>query len=413
MITITGLNRVECDVYHVPLCYSVLLQGVFVPSITSMPSSSNIAADRAAGSAEWGLLPGRESAQKKQPRGFQIRPLQVTWEMTKACEWKSGPARATVRAARETQAVSTAEAFHLVDEVSSMHVPLFTLTGGDPLLRPDLFPIIEFAAARSVRTSLTLLPTTMLEDSVIGELKACGLMRVGFWLHGSTAPLHDGCSGIPGSHRRTTEIIGKCHEEQLPVQINTILSRRNFHDLEPMLELLTRLDVALWNVIFLVPEDRDHADDMLDAAGHEQIFAKLYQASKRVHFQIKTAEAQHYQRYLLQQRARESRGKLTAEEVITCAPKGTSDGKGFVFIDHKGDVRPSRYLPLSAGNIMDHPLSELFCDSPLFVSLRDSSKLKGKCARCPVRNVCGGSRARAYAMTGDLFAAEPCCAYEA
>lgn len=307
--------------------------------------------------------------------------------------------------------MSTAEAFHLIDEVSSMHVPLFTLTGGDPLLRPDLFPVIEFAAARSVRTSLILLPTSMLEDSVIGELKSCGLMRVGFWLHGSTAPLHDGYWGITGSHRRTIEIIGRCHEEQLPVQINTILSRRNFHDVEPMIELLTRLDVALWNVIFLVPEDRDHAGDVLDADGHERIFAKLYQASKRVHFQIKTAEAQHYQRYLLQQRARESRGKLTEEEVITCAPKGTSDGKGFVFIDHKGEVRSSRYLSLSSGNVMDHSLSQLFCESPLFVSLRDSSKLKGKCGRCPVRNVCGGSRARAYAMTGDLFAAEPCCAY--
>ena len=377
-----------------------------------MPSSSNIAADGAAGSVQWALSPVQASAQTKQVPGFQIRPLQVTWEMTKACDWKSAPARATARAAREPQSVSTAEAFHLIDEVSSMHVPLFTLTGGDPLLRPDLFPVIEFAAARSVRTSLTLLPTAMLENSVIGELKACGLMRVGFWLHGSTAALHDATWSVAGSHRRTTEIIGQCHEEQLPVQINTIVSRRNFHDLEPMIELLTRLDVALWNVIFLVPQDCDHAGDMLDAAGHEQIFAKLYQASKRVHFQIKTTEAQHYQRYLLQQRARESRGKLTEEDVITCAPKGTSDGKGFVFVDHKGEVRPSRYLPLSAGNVMDHPLSHLFGESPLFVSLRDSSKLKGKCSRCPVRNVCGGSRARAYAMTGDLFAAEPCCAYE-
>ncbi len=344
--------------------------------------------------------------------GFQLRPVQVTWEMTNACDWKSAPARASARAAREPLPVSTAEAFHLIDEVSRMHVPLLTLTGGDPLLRPDLFPVIEFAAARSVRTSLTLLPTAMLENSVISELKSCGLMRVAFWLYGSTAASHDGYWSMNGLHRRTMEIIGQCHEEQLPVQINTILSRRNFHDVEPMIELLTRLDVALWNVIFLVPPDRDHADEMLDAAGHEQIFAKLYQASRRVHFQIKTTEAQHYQRYLLQQRARESRGKLTEEDVITCAPKGTSDGKGFVFVDYKGEVRPSRYLPLSAGNVMDRSLSQLFCESPLFVSLRDSSKLKGKCARCPVRNVCGGSRARAYAMTGDLFAAEPCCSYE-
>jgi len=344
--------------------------------------------------------------------GFQLRPVQVTWEMTEACDWKSRLARATARAAREPQSVSTAEAFHLVDQVAEMHVPLLTLTGGDPLRRPDLFPIIEFAAKRSVRTSLTLLPTALLENSVIAELKACGLMRVAFWLHASTPSLHDGYWGVAGLHRRTTDVIGLCHEEQVPVQINTIVTRANVHDIEPIIELLTRLDIALWNVIFFVPRDRDHTDEMLDAEGHEQAFAKLYQASNRVHFQIRTTEAQHYQRYLLQQRARESRGRLTEADVITCAPKGISDGKGFVFIDHKGDVRPSRYLPLSAGNVTEQALSQLFCESPLFESLRDSSRLKGKCGRCPMRNVCGGSRARAYAMTGDLFAPEPCCSYE-
>jgi radical SAM protein with 4Fe4S-binding SPASM domain len=142
------------------------------------------------------------------------------------------------------------------------------------------------------------------------------------------------------------------------------------------------------------------------------VFAKLFAASRQVRFQIKTTEGQHYQRYLLQQRAREKRGRITEADVITCAPKGVNDGKGFVFVDHLGEVFPSRFLPLSAGNVTKQRLSDVYCDSPLFVSLRDSSKLKGKCRRCPARNVCGGSRARAYAMTGDLFAAEPCCAYE-
>ena len=150
----------------------------------------------------------------------------------------------------------------------------------------------------------------------------------------------------------------------------------------------------------------------MTAEEHEHVFAKLYAASKRVHFQIKTTEGQHYQRYVLQQRARESRGRLTEADVIPCAPKGVNDGKGFVFINHRGEVYPSRFLPLSGGNITIQPLAEVYCDSPLFVSLRDSSKLKGKCGRCPVRTVCGGSRARAYAMTGDLFAEEPCCAYQ-
>jgi len=345
-------------------------------------------------------------------RSFQLRPLQVTWEMTRVCEWKSSPKRVPARGPRERPQFSSAEAFHLIEEVAAMHVPLLALTGGDPLLRPDLFPVIEFAAGRSLRTSLTLLPTAQLGSAVIHDLKACGLMRVAFWLHGSTPALHDPYWGIPGSYRKTLDMIGACLEAQLPVQINTTLARRNFHDVHPMIELLTRLDVDVWNVFFFVPPSREESREMLSAEEHEQVFAKLFAASRQVRFQIKTTEGQHYQRYLLQQRAREKRGRITEADVITCAPKGVNDGKGFVFVDYLGEVFPSRFLPLSAGNVTQQRLSEVYSESPLFVSLRDSSKLKGKCRRCPARNVCGGSRARAYAMTGDLFAAEPCCAYE-
>jgi len=349
---------------------------------------------------------------KSRPAAFQSRPLQVTWEITKACEWNAAPTHMPTRFWKGPQAFPTAEAFHLIDEVAGMHVPLLALTGGDPLLRPDLFPVLQYAASRSVRTSLTLLPTPLLGPGAISELKACGLMRAGFWLHGSTAALNDAYWQIPGLHRRTIEIIGSCHEEQLPVQVNTIVTRRNFRDVEPMIELLTRLDVALWNVVFFVPTSREQVGEMLNAEEHEDIFAKLYAATQTVHFHIKTTEGQHYQRYLLQQRARQSRGRMTEAEAITCAPKGVNDGKALVFINHQGEAYPSRYLPISAGNVTRQALAEIYCDSSLFMSLRDSSRLKGKCSRCPVRNVCGGSRARAYAVTGDLFAADPCCAYE-
>jgi len=373
-------------------------------NLNLMPTISGVTRD----TADW----ANESSALSSAPAFQPRPLQVTWEMTNACDWKVVPARTSARLARERQPFSTAEAFHLVEQVASMHVPLLTLTGGDPLLRADLFPVIEFAARQSVRTSLTLLPTPTLDREVIAELKNSGLMRVGFWLHGSTPALNEAYWRVSGLQRPTLEIIGSCHEVQLPVQINTIIARRNFHDVEPMIELLTRLDVALWNVIFFVPKSREDTGEMLSSEEHEEVFAKLYAASQQVHFQIKTTEGQHYQRYLLQQRARESRGRMTETDVITCAPKGVNDGKGFVFINHEGEVYPSRYLPVSAGNVTSEPLSEVYCNSTLFASLRDSSRLRGKCGRCPMRNVCGGSRARAYAMTGDLFASEPCCAYE-
>jgi len=267
---------------------------------------------------------------------------------------------------------------------------------------------------------LTMLSTPRLDAAAIAELKACGLMRAGFWVHGSTAELDDAYWAVPGCHRRTLAAIGSCHEEQLPVQVNTVLSRRNLHDLDPMIELLTRLDVDMWNVFFFVPRSPvprgpEQADPLLTAEEHEQVFAKLYAASKLVRFQIKTTEGQHYQRYVLQQRARASRGRMTEVDAFNAAanaPKGVNDGKGFVFINHRGEVYPSRYLPLSGGNVTTESLADVYRDSSLFVSLRDSSRLKGKCGQCPARNVCGGSRARAYAMTGDLFAADPACVYE-
>lgn len=352
------------------------------------------------------------SSQALNASKVRLRPLQVTWDMTQACDWKSSPERAAARLPRDRQQFSTAEAFHLVEEVAAMRVPLLALTGGDPLLRADLFPVIEFASRRSVRTSLTLLPTPLLNVPAIAEMKASGLMRVGFWLHGSSAALNDAYWSVPGTYRRTLEIIGSCHEVELPVQVNTIVARRNFHDVDPMIELLTRLDVALWNLFFFVPASPEQAGEMLTAEQHEEVFARLFAATKRVHFQIKTTEGQHYQRYVLQQRARELRRRMTEADVIPYAPKGVNEGRGFVFINHHGEVYPSRFLPLSGGNVTTQSLADVYCGSPLFTSLRDSSKLKGKCGRCPVRNVCGGSRARAYAVTGDLFAPDPCCAYE-
>src|SRR4051794_38613441 len=217
-----------------------------MPWSTDTPSSTSGTGARSG----WSSAPSVEALPASVSR---LRPLQVTWEMTQRCEWKASPARARTRAAREAQFFSTAEAFHLIDEVARMHVPLLALSGGDPLLRADLFPIVDFASTRSVRTSLTLLPTMMVEDSVLSELKSCGLMRVSFWLHGSTAALHDAHWGVRGSHRRTLELIRRCHEVELPVQINTMVARRNVEDIDPMVELLARLDIALWNVFFLVP----------------------------------------------------------------------------------------------------------------------------------------------------------------
>lgn len=344
------------------------------------------------------------------PRDFDVRPLLVIWEMTQACDLNCAHCRANAKPRRHPLELSTAEAFHLIDQIAEIRVPLFVLTGGDPLKRPDLMPIVQYACRRGVRTSLTPSATPLLVRHAIFQLQEGGLMRLALSLDGSTSVLHDTFRGVPGSYQRTLEAVEWCHEAGLPVQINTTVSRRNFVDLDKMIELLISLRVVLWSVFFLVPTGRAQFGDLLSAEEHEQVFAKLYAASKRVKFHIKTTEGQHYRRYVLQQKARDPNARSRAD-LISSAPKGVNDGKGFVFVSHTGEVYPSGFLPLAAGNVLWEPLVQIYQKSPLFRSLRDSSQLKGKCGRCDFKDVCGGSRARAYAVSHDPLAEEPRCAY--
>lgn len=345
------------------------------------------------------------------PRDFDQRPMLVIWEMTQACDLKCAHCRANSRPQRHPLELSTAEAFHLIDQIAYMKVPLFVLTGGDPLKRPDLLPIVQYACKRGVRTSLTPSTTPLLVKDAVFELKESGLMRLAISLDGSTAELHDGFRGVPGSYKRSLDAIRWCHEAELPVQVNTTVSRRNIDDLDRMIELLIQSRVVLWSVFFLVPTGRAQLADLLTAEEHEQVFEKLYEASKRVKFHIKTTEGQHYRRYVLQQKAKSPSAK-SEESLIAGAPRGVNDGKGFMFVSHTGDVYPSGFLPVSAGNVLWEPLAEIYQNAPLFLALRDSSQLKGKCGRCEYKEICGGSRARAFALAHDPLAQEPCCAYQ-
>jgi AdoMet-dependent heme synthase len=344
------------------------------------------------------------------PRDFDQRPLLVIWEMTQACDLKCAHCRANARPNRHPLELSTAEAFHLIDQIAAMKVPLFVLTGGDPLKRPDLLPIVQYACRKGVRTSLTPSTTPLLVKDAIFELKKSGLMRLAVSLDGSTPQLHDGFRGVPGSYKRSLEAVAWCHEAGLPVQVNTTVSHRNLDDLDNMIKLLVDLRVVLWSVFFLVPTGRAQLKDLLTAEEHEKVFAKLYETSKQVKFHIKTTEGQHYRRYVLQQRAKDPKAR-SEEDLIAGAPRGVNDGKGFVFVSHTGEVFPSGFLPLPAGNILWEPLSEIYQHSPLLRALRNRAQLKGKCGRCEFNEVCGGSRARAYAISHDPLAEEPCCAY--
>jgi len=356
------------------------------------------------------------------PLDFDERPFIVIWETTQACDLACVHCRACAQPLRSALELNTEEAKRLIDEVKALRAPVFVLTGGDPLKRPDIFELVEYASTNGVRISLTPSATPLLIREAIHRLKECGLARLAVSLDGPDAQVHDAFRRVPGSYNWTLSAVRWAREVGLPAQINTTITRHNLQYLDAMIALLRELDIVLWSVFFLVPTGRGSAIDLISAEEFEQVFEKLYETSRQVSFDIKSTEAQHYRRFLLQRRTEEKRNGnaqsmspllgIGTPDGIGRAPRGINDGKGFVFISHLGEVFPSGFLPVSAGNVRRESLSELYRHSPLFMGLRDSSNLKGKCGICEFREVCGGSRARAYALTGDPFAEEPCCIWQ-
>ncbi len=365
---------------------------------------------------------------------FNERPFIVIWEVTQACDLACLHCRASSRPLRSPQELTTEEGERLIGEIAAMQVPVFVITGGDPLRRPDIFHLVEFATGMGVRTSLSPSATPLLTREALAELKRCGLARLAVSLDGSSAAIHDSFRGVAGSYDRTLRAIRWARELGISVQINTTVTRLNISDIETIADLLTTFDITMWSVFFLVPTGRGQASDSVTAQEFEDVFGRLYQVSKRVQFDLKTTEAMHYRRYVLQRRAEEQRqnpGASTAAEPsflpgadgpmaalrkngdgIGRAPRGLNDAKGFVFVSHVGEVYPSGFLPVSAGNVRESSLSQIYRTAPLFVGLRDPANLEGKCGVCEFNGICGGSRARAYALTGDMFGEEPCCVYQ-
>ena len=354
---------------------------------------------------------------------FNERPFIVIWETTQACDLACLHCRACAQPLRSALELSTDDAKRLIDEIASLEAPVFVMTGGDPLKRPDIFELVKYGAERGVRTSLTPSATPLLTLEAITKLRDAGLARLAVSLDGPTAAIHDAFRRVQGSYEWTLNAVRWARQIGLPVQINTTITRHNLQYIDEMIALLETLDVVLWSVFFLVPTGRGQTTDLISAEEFEQVFEKLYETSTRVPFDIKSTEAQHYRRYLIQKRTEMKRKgeddgtKLPAFLGVSTPDgigrmSGINDGKGFVFISHLGEVFPSGFLPVSAGNVRSESLADLYRNSPLFRDLRNTDLLKGKCGDCEFRNVCGGSRARSYALTGDMFAEEPCCIYE-
>ena len=372
--------------------------------------------------------PLRASAAPSRPAlsemDFERAPFIVIWETTQACDLACLHCRASAVPRRDPRELSTDEAKDLIDAVRGFGRPLFVLTGGDPLKRPDTVELVRYAAAAGLRVAMTPSGTPLMTPAVLEALRDAGLSRLAVSLDGSSPEIHDRFRGGAGSWEWTVRMLEAARALGLSTQINSTISRHNVHDLEPLIALMERLGIALWSVFFIVPTGRARADDLATADEFESVFHRLYDLSKTAPFDIKTTAAPHYRRVILQRQRAERRAgtrdeapaPLTGGVGFSLADgvgraKGVNDGDGFVFVSHRGDIYPSGFLPVSAGNVRTHDLAEVYRTHELFRALRDRSRLGGKCGACEYRAVCGGSRARAYAMTGDWLAADPLCAY--
>jgi radical SAM protein len=344
------------------------------------------------------------------PHGFDEAPFIVFWETTQACDLVCKHCRANARPDRDPDELSFAEGIRLLDDVRAMGCPLVVLTGGDPAKRPDLVDLVRHASSIGLRVALTPSATPLVTPDLLFRLGEAGLTRLAVSLDGAGAATHDGFRGVAGSFVRSREILYAARGVGLTTQVNTTVTDANVDELERIAELLVALGITLWGVFFLVPTGRGESLQVLGPDAVERILERLATIARAAPFDVKTTAAPHFRRVLLQQQMRR-REIVGVDDGIGRAPRGVNDGQGIVFVSHRGEVFPSGFLPVPCGSVRAEGLAAIYRRHPTFRALRDADLLGGKCGVCEFRRICGGSRARAYAMTGDLFAEEPSCAY--
>ena len=369
---------------------------------------------------------------------FNQRPFTVVWETTRACDLACVHCRAEANPQRSAGELTFEEAQALVQGVKAFGTPspLFILTGGHPAKRPDIFDIIAYARTEGLRVAMTPSATPLITHAAIQRFAQAGLVRLAVSLDGKDAASHDGFRGVPGSFKHTLQILDWCAEFGLETQIHTTVTRHVLDDLTAIADLIAGRGIKLWALFLLITIGRAARPEIrrlnLNGLQFEALFHWMYELTKSVPFDVTPREGYHYRRVLLQRRAAEL--GISVEDLlakaennrwaptdlassaratrIVRAPLGVNDGKGILFVSHRGDVQPSGFLNLVGGNLRSQQLADIYRGSTVFMHLRDYTALKGKCGVCEFKSLCGGSRARAFAVTGDPMRSDPYCIYE-
>lgn len=331
---------------------------------------------------------------------YDRSPLVVFYEVTRACDLACRHCRACAQPRRHPGEMSAAQARALFEDLARFPMPpLLVITGGDPLKRDDLVELIEAARESGLRVALTPSATPLVTIEALARLHTAGVSRIAISLDGLDAATHDAFRQVDGSFAHTLRIMNDAAALGLPLQVNTTITRHNATQVPAMAELLAGWPLVLWSVFFLVPVGRGLREQRIGPEEYERVFAELWAETRRRRYAIKTTEAPHYRRFTAMHGGADHPGP------------GTNDGKGVMFISHTGQLFPSGFLPIELGRFPRDSVVSVYQDHPTMRRLRDADALTGKCRACGFRTVCGGSRARAYALTRDPLASDPDCAY--
>jgi radical SAM protein len=352
---------------------------------------------------------------------FDQAPFTIAWEITRACAFACKHCRADAQHKPDPDELTTVESLALIDRLAAFGNPILIFTGGDPMMRRDLFELIEYASSKGLRCSLTPTATALPTIERLEKAKQAGIRRIAISLDAPTGEVHDEFRQVTGSWDRTMKILHNANQVGMSVQVNTTVTTFNVDTLPSMVPFIEQVNAVQWSVFFLVPTGRAQARWMISPEEHEETFNWLYELSQDAPFDIKATAAPMYRRVAIDRKKAESNGGepvsfqgagFQYEDGLNRPMKGVNDGNGFLFISHTGEIMPSGFLPIDCGNVRDKDVVDVYRHHPVFKDLRNYEKLKGKCGVCEYRDLCGGQRGRAFGITGDYMETDPACAYE-
>ncbi|MGQ9748778.1 heme b synthase [Desulfosoma sp.] len=337
----------------------------------------------------------------------------VAWEVTRSCNLSCVHCRAAAMDRPYADELTTEEGLRLLEAIATLGSPIVILTGGEPLLRPDIFDLAAHGHAKGLRMTMALNGTLVTLEAA-RRMKEVGIQRISISLDGANAASHDAFRQVPGAFEGALMGIRHAKAADLPFQINTTITASNLKELPRIQELAVKLGAMAHHIFLLVPVGRGKTlqEQSINAEQYEQTLHWFYEQRDKVPLQLKATCAPHYYR-ILRQRARQEGRSLDRQTFgLDAMTRGCLGGTGFCFISHVGDVQPCGYLEVNCGNVREESFPKIWENSKVFQRLRNFRALEGKCGRCEYVRVCGGCRARAYEATGDYMAEEPLCLYK-